>query len=297
MPPKQNKPVRRPVKRPDPGPVRGTGPYPPQVQAPGQAQSGAYVPPVQGQSGMYPPVQATGKAQGGPYVPPVRDVSPRTKRDYGSPSRPRYGPDKAPARPKRGIRWPQLIVILLLLAAVVAAGLFAWDRWFRYDDTRDFQGDWVSAGTAAAVYVDGKTIELTPEIHYAYQLDTWQKTITYTFGDLKGSGIYRFSADRTKLVIIEGGASDWIQDAKVALGLAQPEEGTDAEKTTVLAKAGHSASTGPDAGSLSLLGPGAAQDAQDVQDVPDTEAPPDGQGADAAAATDGASGPEGDDAP
>ena len=276
MPPKQNKPARRPVKRPDPGPVRGTGPYPPQVQAPGQDQSGAYVPPAQAQSGMYPP---------------VRDVSPQTKRDYGSSSRSRYDPDKPSARPKRGIRWPQAIVILLLLVAVGTAGLFAWNRWFRYDDVQDFQGNWVSAGTAAAVYVDGKTIELTPEIHYAYQLDTWQKTITYTFGDLKGSGIYRFSADRTKLVIIEGGASDWIQDAKVALGLVQPEEGTDAEKTTVLVKSDNNASTEPNAGSLSLLGTDVAQDAQD------TEAPPDGQDADAGAATDEASGLEGDDVP
>jgi hypothetical protein len=236
---------------------------------------------------------------------------------------------------KRGLRWPQLVFLLFILAFVVSIGLFSWDRWFRYDDAKDFRGEWtqVSAaapsggsglmppegtsdgdagladgasqdgGTAAEgsgatdgsgategsgataegqgmedgqgleggimpesqgapdggiasdgaglttsntaqgqasastpVSINDKKIQLTPEVSYEYTLDTWSKTVVYTFGTMRGSGKYRFSQDRKKLVIIEGGTDDWILAARIALGLAEPEEGTDPAKTTILVK-------------------------------------------------------------
>ena len=55
-----------------------------------------------------------------------------------------------------------------------------------------------------------KEIHLTSDVAYGYTLDTGAKTITFTFGDLQGQGRYRFSADRSELVITDGdGFSFW----------------------------------------------------------------------------------------
>ena len=65
-------------------------------------------------------------------------------------------------------------------------------------------------GTTSLVTVDGQEIHLTSDVAYGYALDTGAKTITFTFGDLQGQGRYRFSADRSELVITDGdGFSFW----------------------------------------------------------------------------------------
>ena len=147
-------------------------------------------------------------------------------------------------QPKTGLRLPQFIFLMLLLAIVIIAGLFVWNRWFHYDDTQDFQGKFLIEGTANNVAIDEKGIEIASDVFYSYQLDTWKKTITYSFGNLHGSGIYRFSADRSKLVIIEGGKSDIWLDVKIVLNLAQPEDETDPDATTVLIKVSNVISLG-----------------------------------------------------
>lgn len=87
---------------------------------------------------------------------------------------------------------------------VLAAGGFSWYRWFLYDDTTEFQGTWQLADSAKVVPIDGATIELTDDVAYSYTLDTVAKTINFSFGNKSGGGRYRFSTDRSQLVITEG---------------------------------------------------------------------------------------------
>ena len=175
----------------------------------------------------------------------MREIAPHSKRNYMNRTSTRYSPGKRAAQPKTGIRLPQLIFMVLLIIIVVCGGLFSWDRWFRYDDARDFQGQWALENTSSVVVIDEKGIALSTNLNYSYELDTWKKEITYSFGDLEGSGIYRFSPDRKRLIIIEGGTVDWWHDVRVALGQIPPEQGADLAKTTLLNKL----FSGSDAGS------------------------------------------------
>ena len=96
------------------------------------------------------------------------------------------------------------IVVLLVIVAVGVAGYFAWDRWGRYDDRADVQGDWYVEGTAAPVSIDAGAIHLAQNVAYKYELDDREKTLTYTFGNWEGAGRYRFSADRKHLMLVDG---------------------------------------------------------------------------------------------
>lgn len=110
-------------------------------------------------------------------------------------------------KPKRLGLWIAIAVVVLI---AVAASLFAWDRWARYDDAADFQGEWHVADSANTVTIDGESIHLTDKEAYAYTMDAGVKTLTFTFGDLSGQARYRFSADRTQVAIQDGefGAMD-----------------------------------------------------------------------------------------
>lgn len=108
------------------------------------------------------------------------------------------------------LTWPVVAVLVAIAVVVVTVGSFSWGRWLRYDDAADFQGAWYANGTTSLVTVDGQEIHLTSDVAYGYTLDTGAKTITLTFGDLQGQGRYRFSADRSELVITDGdGFSFW----------------------------------------------------------------------------------------
>lgn len=112
--------------------------------------------------------------------------------------------------PKLHLTWPVVAVLVAIAVVVVAIGTFSWNRWLRYDDAADFQGAWYANGTTSLVTVDGQEIHLTSDVAYGYTLDTGAKTITFTFADLQGQGRYRFSADRSELVITDGdGFSFW----------------------------------------------------------------------------------------
>ena len=102
------------------------------------------------------------------------------------------------------LTWPVVAVLVAIAVVVVTVGSFSWGRWLRYDDAADFQGAWYANGTTSLVTVDGQEIHLTSDVAYGYTLDTGAKTITFTFGDLQGQGRYRFSADRSELVITDG---------------------------------------------------------------------------------------------
>ena len=112
--------------------------------------------------------------------------------------------------PKLHLTWPVVAVLVAIAVVVVTVGTFSWNRWLRYDDAADFQGAWYANGTTSLVTVDGQEIHLTSDVAYGYTLDTGAKTITFTFADLQGQGRYRFSADRSELVITDGdGFSFW----------------------------------------------------------------------------------------
>lgn len=93
-----------------------------------------------------------------------------------------------------------LIVILLL---VIGTGLLAWNQWFRYDDTADIQGTWVIDGSNQSITINETDIVMTDDVSYPYTLDTFQKTISFSFKQYSGSGSYAFSPERTTLVITE----------------------------------------------------------------------------------------------
>ena len=132
-------------------------------------------------------------------------------REAGEGPRAGEGARKLPFNlPELHLTWPVVAVLVAIAVVVVTVGSFSWGRWLRYDDAADFQGAWYANGTTSLVTVDGQEIHLTSDVAYGYTLDTGAKTITFTFGDLQGQGRYRFSADRSELVITDGdGFSFW----------------------------------------------------------------------------------------
>ena len=104
--------------------------------------------------------------------------------------------------------WLRRVVVGLLLAVVVFVAVFSWNRWFRFDDAADMRGEWKLTEASMTIVIDDYNVRLTRDVSYAYTLDTWAKTITFSFGNLKGGGLYAFSDDRKTLVIAEGRAPD-----------------------------------------------------------------------------------------
>lgn len=109
---------------------------------------------------------------------------------------------------RRAFRIVRTLVIVLAVLAVVAGGAAAagisYHRWQAYDDALDIQGTWYVSGTDTPIEVTADTIVLADDVAYKYKLDPSSKTITFSFGNLKGEGHYRFSLDRQYLVIFDG---------------------------------------------------------------------------------------------
>ena len=97
-----------------------------------------------------------------------------------------------------------VLVGIVLIAAVGFCSVFAWNRWGRYDDHADMQGQWYVAGTTVPVTIDENSIRLTDEVSYTYTIDDHDKMIRYTFGPMEGQGRYWFSDDRGFLAITDG---------------------------------------------------------------------------------------------
>ena len=121
------------------------------------------------------------------------------------------------SRPR--IKPKSVLIALCLAVALIAVGLgafFAWDRWGRYDDHADMQGQWYVSGTTTPLSIDEQSIHLTDDVAYEYAIDDHAKTIRYTFGPMEGQGRYWFSDDRNFLVITDGegfsGAATAFQD-------------------------------------------------------------------------------------
>lgn len=112
---------------------------------------------------------------------------------------------EARPRKKRGSLIAAIILLLLLIAAIgTAIGGIAYLRWYANDDALDFQGTWYVAGTETPIEITADSIQLTESVAYRYKLNTHDKTITLTLGNMTGHGSYRFSLDRSELVIFDG---------------------------------------------------------------------------------------------
>lgn len=145
-------------------------------------------------------------------------------------------------------------VILALVVGVVA--VFSWDRWLRYDDASEVQGEWRTHGAAAVVVIDGESIKLTDDVAFSYTLDTGAKTIAFSFGTSEGQGRYRFSLDRSQLVITDGEGYSWfstlfddigwmIDQAKRSIAGEPQEQPVAGENVAVLDRLSHDASASP----------------------------------------------------
>ena len=93
---------------------------------------------------------------------------------------------------------------VVLVAAIIVASLYVWNRWYRFDDHADMQGEWYVVGTTVPVVIDEASIRLTDDVTYLYEIDAHDKTIRYTFGPMEGQGRYWLSDDRRYLVITDG---------------------------------------------------------------------------------------------
>lgn len=110
------------------------------------------------------------------------------------------------AKPKR---FKPLFIVLGILAGIlfVVTLVLAWNTWLRFDDSADIQGSWYVEGTNQSITITDSQIVLTDSVAYNYTLDTFNKTITFTFSNLQGSGSYAFSPERDTLVITEDDSS------------------------------------------------------------------------------------------
>lgn len=107
-----------------------------------------------------------------------------------------------PAAPRR--RVVALVGAGVLVVLLVAVGVFAFNRWMRYDDHADLQGTWYIYNTDVPITIDDEYIHFNDEVSYRYTIDPAEKTMSYTFGPMQGHGRYWFSDDRTHLVITDG---------------------------------------------------------------------------------------------
>lgn len=164
---------------------------------------------------------------------------------------------KASRKPKKQRRrWPFVVTGIILVVVMVVVAVFSWDRWLRYDDAAEFLGEWQTPGSSAVVVIDDSSIKLTQEVAYSYSLDTNAKTISFTFGAMEGAGRYRFSLDRSQLVITDGKDYSWFSTLTDDIGwMAEqafeslqgnaPDEVAASDGVTVLDRMSHDTSASP----------------------------------------------------
>ncbi|MDO4442279.1 MAG: hypothetical protein Q4B69_00160 [Slackia sp.] len=121
------------------------------------------------------------------------------------------------------------IVVSVCIVAIAISGVLFWNAYLRYDDVADIQGEWQVADGSMTVVIDEDSISMPESLVYGYTLDTWKKEISFSFQDLSGSGVYRFSPDRKGLVIREGEGDAAILSTFVKVSddtAAEPHEGS-----------------------------------------------------------------------
>lgn len=150
-------------------------------------------------------------------------------------SEPRKKKKKNKSR-KRRHWWVWVPIIVVMLCLVGSCAVVGWDRWYRYDDTADFQDTWSDARTGHVVTIDETKMNLTEDVSYDYKLNTWDKYVDYSFATYSGNAMYVFSDDRATLYIVEGESRDIVQDVLRFVGLAELPDYLSKENATVLVK-------------------------------------------------------------
>lgn len=170
-------------------------------------------------------------------------------------------------------KWPFIVSCVVVVALLAVVGAVSWDRWLRYDDAADFQGVWYADGTNTLITISADEIVLSSDVAYTYALDTGAKTLAFTFGTMEGQGRYRFSADRSQLVITDGAGYTWSSTLSDDLGWAldglvrsiqgQPaEEVHAADGVTVLNRTPVEAAEGGDGTSADAASDGESADGE-----------------------------------
>lgn len=139
-----------------------------------------------------------------PSVPEGKKARSSLDVEAGSASR-KTGTPRVAKKPRKRYLSRRFVIIACSVVAVlaIATGLLSWNQWFRYDDAADIQGTWVVDGTETAITFTDSDIKMTDDVSFSYSLDTFKKTISFSFGKYSGSGSYAFSPERTTLVITE----------------------------------------------------------------------------------------------
>lgn len=105
---------------------------------------------------------------------------------------------------KRRIPRPvKIVLVVALVAALAGGGFLVWDYLFRYDDAKDFQGQWKIEGTNSSIVITDSEIRLTDSVSFGYELNTFEKTLTYSYASFTGEGSYVFSPERDVLTITD----------------------------------------------------------------------------------------------
>ncbi len=103
-------------------------------------------------------------------------------------------------------RWHVIVsvVLVVMIAIVTITGSFFWNRWYRFDDAQDIQGQWYVAGTDAAIDITQDQLVFNEDTAYRYSLNAEDKTISFKLGNLDGLAHYCFFEDRKVLIIMDG---------------------------------------------------------------------------------------------
>ena len=129
------------------------------------------------------------------------------------------------ARRRRILAWSAAVFVV---AVLVGSGVLFWNTYLRYDDAADIQGEWQVIDGSSTVVIDSDSIRMLELLDYEYTLDTWAKTIDFSFTDLSGTGSYSFSDDRRVLIIKEGEGDD-----QTTLSLVKISDNAEAEPRIV----------------------------------------------------------------
>lgn len=95
------------------------------------------------------------------------------------------------------------VITIILVVVLAGGGFLVWDYLFRYDDKQDFQGQWKIEGTNTLIVITDSEIKLTDSVSFGYELDTFAKTIKYTYVNYANEGSYVFSPERDVLTITD----------------------------------------------------------------------------------------------
>ncbi|MFR3273484.1 MAG: hypothetical protein ACLTQI_06560 [Slackia sp.] len=129
------------------------------------------------------------------------------------------------ARRRRILAWSAAVFVAAML---VGSGVLFWNTYLRYDDAADIQGEWQVIDGSSTVVIDSDSIRMLELLDYEYTLDTWAKTIDFSFTDLSGTGSYSFSDDRRVIIIKEGE-----DDNQTTLSLVKISDNAEAEPRIV----------------------------------------------------------------